>query len=130
MNKMKIDLWRVFTPVLYGEAKILLYLRVWLSNYHIYLHLKTEKKDTIKKNLIIHYFSLIFFFIKVNIYIKCTFFGIILTFITTHTKASCQKLKKYIWHLYKIFVNSYFGHELIMNSWSNLSIWRFLNHPT
>ena len=129
MNKMKIDLWRVFTPVLYGEAKILLYLRVWLSNYYIFTPKNREKRYYLKKNFMIHYFSLILF-IKVNIYIKCTFFGIILTFMTAHKKTSYQKLKKYFRHLYKIFVDSYFGHILIMNSWSNLSIRRFLNHAT
>ena len=51
MNKMKIDLWRVFTPVLYGEAKILLYLRVWLSNYHIFTPKNREKRYYLKKDL-------------------------------------------------------------------------------
>ena len=46
VDKVKADMWRVFTPVLYGEAKIPPYLKVWPLNYHIFT-LKNKEKGSV-----------------------------------------------------------------------------------
>ena len=50
IDEVKADMLRVFTPVLHGEAKILPYLKVWLSNYHIFTPKRIEKRYYSKKS--------------------------------------------------------------------------------